>query len=66
MGRQYVHLSMDTITAKQVGKRKTPKPVILQVRADDAYKAGVPFYRGNDLVWLADVVAPEFISLVEP
>lgn len=62
MGRQYVHLSTDTITAEQVGKRKTPEPVILHVRADEAYKSGVLFYRGNDLVWLADVIAPEFIE----
>lgn len=62
MGRQYVHLSIDTITAEQVGKRKAPEPVILRVRADDAHKAGVSFYQGNDLVWLADIIAPEFIE----
>jgi putative RNA 2'-phosphotransferase len=61
-GRQYVHLSTDMITAKQVGKRKTLEPLILLVRADDAHKASVPFYRGNDLVWLADAIAPEFIA----
>ena len=62
MGRQYVHLSTDKITAEQVGKRKVSEPVILHIRADEAYKAGVSFYRGNDLVWLADMIAPEFIE----
>lgn len=62
MGRQYVHLSADTATADQVGKRKAGKPVILSVRADEAYLAGVPFYRGNDQVWLADMIGPEFID----
>ncbi len=62
MGRQYVHLSADTATAEQVGKRKAGKPVILSVRAGDAYRAGVPFYLGNDQVWLADMIGPEFID----
>jgi putative RNA 2'-phosphotransferase len=62
MARQYVHLSVDTATAIQVGRRKAKEPVILRVRAGEAHGAGVPFHRGNDLVWLADVIAPEFIE----
>jgi putative RNA 2'-phosphotransferase len=62
MGRQYAHLSADTATAEQVGRRKAKKPVILRIRAGEAHEAGVLFYRGNDLVWLADVVAPGFIE----
>jgi putative RNA 2'-phosphotransferase len=62
MGRQYVHLSVDTATATQVGRRKAKDPVILRIRAAAAHDACVRFYRGNDLVWLADAVAPEFIE----
>jgi putative RNA 2'-phosphotransferase len=62
MGRQYVHLSVDTPTAMQVGRRKAKDPVILRIRAAEAHGAGVRFYRGNDLVWLADAVAPAFIE----
>lgn len=62
MGRQYVHLSVDFATAEQVGRRKAPAPVILTIDASAAHDAGVAFYRGNDLVWLADVVPPSFIS----
>lgn len=64
MGRQYVHLSGDAATADQVGKRKAGKPVILSVKAGEAYQAGVPFYRGNDQVWLADTIGPQFIEEV--
>ncbi|MFZ6044718.1 RNA 2'-phosphotransferase [Pseudomonas sp. CR3202] len=61
MSRQYVHLSVDTATAEQVGRRKARAPVLLEVRAKLAAESGVPFYRGNDLVWLADQVPAQFI-----
>ncbi|KAA3664026.1 MAG: hypothetical protein DWQ04_07840 [Chloroflexi bacterium] len=62
MRRQYVHLSVDVETAVEVGRRKSDKPVILQVNARDAHKAGLSFYEGHDLVWLADAIPPNFIS----
>ena len=43
-------------------KRKAQKPVILSGRAGDAYGAGVPFYRGNDQVWLADIGLPSLLK----
>lgn len=39
MSRQYVHLSPDRQQAVWVGKRKAREPVILVVRARDAYEA---------------------------
>ena len=62
MNRQYVHLSVDIETAKQVGKRKAKQPVILKVRSYEAHQGGLKFYQGNDCVWLADLVLPEFIE----
>jgi len=34
----------------------------MRIGAAAAHGSGVRFYRGNDLVWLADAVAPEFIE----
>lgn len=48
MRRQYVHLSTDEATARQIGSRRTQEPVILRIRASEAYDAGVRFYIGND------------------
>jgi putative RNA 2'-phosphotransferase len=62
MGRQYVHLSVDIATAEQVARRKTQMPVLLLVKATQAYTAGIAFYRGNDQVWLADFVPATFIE----
>jgi putative RNA 2'-phosphotransferase len=62
MSRQYVHLSTDTEMAMQVGRRKADAPVILTVNAAQAHADGVAFYRGNERVWLADLVPPAFIA----
>lgn len=62
MGRQYVHLSTDVDTAVLVGRRKSDAPVILRVRAAEASRAGVPFWRGNDMTWLADAVPPGYLT----
>jgi putative RNA 2'-phosphotransferase len=62
MNRQYVHLSTDQETAQQVGQRKTAAPIILRIDALQAHQNGVKFYVGNDIVWLADWVPPEFIA----
>ena len=61
MRRQYVHLSVDRAMALEVGRRKARQPVILQINAAAAHEAGVQFYEGNERVWLADKVPPEFI-----
>ena len=67
MRRQYVHLSPDEATARQVATRRAGPHLILPVRAVDADRAGVPFYRGNEFVWLADRVPAAFIDgLAEP
>jgi putative RNA 2'-phosphotransferase len=61
MGRQYVHLSVDEATAVEVGRRKAGKPNIIIVMALEAHEKGIRFYEGNEKVWLADLVPPEFI-----
>lgn len=66
MGRQYVHLSVDVATAEQVGRRKASTPVVLSVRAGEACERGVRFLRGNEMVWLAEVVPAEFIGVESP
>ncbi len=63
MGRQYVHLSVDTDTAIQVGRRRDPDSVILVINSHKAYADGVRFYKGNDKVVLADFISNNYIKL---
>ena len=65
MGRQYVHLSTDGATARQVGLRRSRAPVILGIDAKRAHEDGLLFFEGNDKVWLAGEIPPEYI-LPEP
>lgn len=65
MNRQYVHLSIDTDTAITVGKRRDDEPVLLAIDTISAASNGIRFYIGNDMVWLADFIPPEFISIVK-
>ncbi|MFO0264450.1 MAG: RNA 2'-phosphotransferase, partial [Planctomycetota bacterium] len=44
------------------GKRKAKEPVLLRVRSLEASESGVAFYEGNEKVWLADAIPPEFIE----
>ncbi|NLX09681.1 MAG: RNA 2'-phosphotransferase [Chloroflexi bacterium] len=62
MRRQFVHLSTDEATARMVGQRKAPQPVILKIQAGEAHRAGVAFYHGNEDIWLADSIPPQFIA----
>lgn len=62
MGRQYVHLSVDSDTAIQVGRRRDSTPVILVIDAKKANGDGVTFYKGNDKVILADYIPHDYIK----
>ncbi|WP_428633999.1 RNA 2'-phosphotransferase [Sedimenticola sp.] len=59
--RQYVHLSGDTDTAVQVGKRYG-KPVVLIIDAKAMYQQGMEFFQAENDVWLTPYVAPKFIK----
>jgi putative RNA 2'-phosphotransferase len=62
MKRQYVHLSADEATARQVALRRTQRPVLLRIAALEAFQQGIKFYLGNDMVWLAEPIPPRFIT----
>lgn len=62
MDRQYVHLSVDVDTAKEVAKRKGKEITILVIHAQKAHQDGVPFYTGNEHVWLSDAIPARFID----
>ena len=60
--RQYVHLSQDIETARDVGKRHDDKPCVLLIDALKAWNDGNVFYYGNEKVWLADSVPSIYIK----
>jgi putative RNA 2'-phosphotransferase len=63
MARHHVHLSGDVDTARRVGARHG-KPVILVIDSAALHRAGHPFYRSANGVWLVDAVPPEYLRLL--
>ena len=60
--RQYVHLTDNLTTAKQVGQRYG-RVVILQIDTQTMIKQGKVFYRADNGVWLTEAVAVEFLTV---
>ncbi len=63
MSRQYVHLSSTNEDAYKVGLRHDKNPVILKIRAKDAYKEGIKFYKTLDNIFLTKEIPPKFIEI---
>lgn len=59
--RTHVHLSPDEATAVNVGQRHG-RPVVLRVQAGEMHRAGHPFYRSDNGVWLTAAVSPDHID----
>lgn len=62
MDRQHVHLSVDTDTAKKVGSRHG-EPSVITVRSGEMAKTGLPFYRSNNGIWLAERVPVDYLDV---
>lgn len=63
--RQYVHLSQDLETARNVGSRHDDKPCILIIDAKTAWSDGIRFYLGNEKVWLSDEIPAKYLKEME-
>ena len=61
MKRKWVHLSPTVEIAREVGTRRTKKPVILEINAEEARKDGVKFYKAIDKVYVCEAIPPEYI-----
>ena len=60
MKRQYVHLCQTEQEAYQVGRRKDTNPVVLQIRARDAFGEGIKFRKCGS-VYIAKQIPGKFV-----
>jgi putative RNA 2'-phosphotransferase len=63
--RDYVHLSPDEATARQVGARHG-EPIVLVVKAGEMHAAGFTFFRSANGVWLTGYVPSEYFEVTRP
>jgi len=64
MKRQWVHLSPTKEIARDVGRRRTPNPIILVIDAAQARDGGVKFHRASDKVFVCKHVPARFIKML--
>ncbi len=62
MNRQFVHLSVDIETAKNVALRHSDDIIILEINSKNAFEDGIGFYEGNELTYLADEIPIKYIE----
>lgn len=60
MSRQYVHLSLEMVTAMEVGRRHG-KPRVIMVDALKMHRDGHVFFMAKNGVWLTDRVPREYL-----
>jgi len=65
MKRKCVHLPPSTKIAKEVGLRRTRKPVILEINAEAARNSGVRFYKASGRVYLCNNLSHKYIKLAK-
>jgi len=65
MRRLWVHLSPNIKIAREVGLRRTRRPVILKIDAETARKSGIRFYKATDKVYLCSFVPPNCLEVVD-
>lgn len=61
--RHYVHLSIDTTTAAEVGQRYG-KPIVLEICSGEMNQKGFKFFLTKNGVWLTDHVPPRFLTTI--
>lgn len=64
MSRQMVHLSATVQDAREVGRRRDPKPVVLTIDTARAGESGISFRRAGE-VYLCAGVPPQCIGVLE-
>lgn len=62
-GRLKVHLSASVKDALEVGKRRCQEPVVLEIDAKAARKAGVMIEKGSERVYVAGEIPARFIKI---
>ncbi len=59
--RLHVHLTENKETAKAVGSRHG-KPVIIEISSGVMSKAGIPFYKSKNGVWLTNDIETKYLN----
>jgi putative RNA 2'-phosphotransferase len=62
MRRQYVHLAASPETARDIGRRHAPTPVLLRIDAAAAHAAGIAFHHPVPEIYLCAALPARYLS----
>lgn len=65
MRRRKVHFSADIEGDTEAAKRRTPKPVILEIDARQAVEEGIKIEKASEKVFIVDYIPRKFIKRIE-
>lgn len=65
MDRQYVHLSAELDTARNVAGRRKGESVMLRIEAKDMVDMGYRFFRAKNGVWCVESVPFKYIAILK-
>ena len=60
--RPYVPLAATKEMAFRIGRRRDPKPILVNVHAARAHDSGHPFFHSGELIYLVKTLPPPFLS----
>jgi len=63
MGRRFVHLTTNPEDALIVARRHGERVVILEIDAKKMVEDGLPIWKASEVVFLAELVPPEYMSV---
>ncbi len=63
MGRRYVHLAADVVTARDVGARRDPDPVVLVIDAAAMSRDGYRFFLSAESMYLTESVPSGYLAV---
>jgi len=62
VNQTFVHLSTTIQKSERVARLRTDNPVIIEINAEGARKAGIMFLKANEFIVLSKEIPPEFIK----
>ena len=63
--REFVNTSEDIPTAIAVGKRRTDSPILIEIKALEAFNSGIKFHKENKGIWSSEDIPVKYLKQIK-